>query len=179
MVRQENIETSSTVTSIIPSSTANSDYNATVIITQNKQPEPIYSELISFEISNTLQKARNSANNQQPAITPQEAPKKVIDMIMAQANQLHKNKAEWRQDNPPPPKQATRTAPVVSSGNSNVKKMPQAQNKGKGKAPATKTYIQGYRVLNIQKYATENVLQMARTMMELQKEEEDRLKYQK
>ncbi|MBW0592015.1 hypothetical protein O181_131730 [Austropuccinia psidii MF-1] len=54
MVRQENIETASTVTSIIPEST--------VITTQNNQQEPISSELIRLDISNTLQKAKNSAN---------------------------------------------------------------------------------------------------------------------
>ncbi|MBW0586311.1 hypothetical protein O181_126026, partial [Austropuccinia psidii MF-1] len=51
---QENIETASTVTSIIPAST--------VIVTQNNQPEPISSELINLDISNTLQKAKNLAN---------------------------------------------------------------------------------------------------------------------
>ncbi|MBW0593994.1 hypothetical protein O181_133709 [Austropuccinia psidii MF-1] len=92
MVRQENIETSSTVTSIIPESTVNSDHNSTVVTTQNNQPEPISSELINLDISNTLQKAKNLANNQEPAITPQAAPKKVIDVIIAEANQLQKDK---------------------------------------------------------------------------------------
>ncbi|MBW0589562.1 hypothetical protein O181_129277 [Austropuccinia psidii MF-1] len=50
--------------------------------------------------------------------------------------------AEWRKNNPPPPKQVPKTAPVASSSNSNVKKQPQAQNKGKCKAPATKPYSQ-------------------------------------
>ncbi|MBW0593267.1 hypothetical protein O181_132982, partial [Austropuccinia psidii MF-1] len=54
VVRQENIETASTVTSIIPAST--------VIVTQNNQPEPISSELINLDISNTLQKAKNLTN---------------------------------------------------------------------------------------------------------------------
>ncbi|MBW0580376.1 hypothetical protein O181_120091 [Austropuccinia psidii MF-1] len=58
-------------------------------------------------------------------------------------------------------------------------KQPQALNKGKGKAPATKTYSQGYRIPKIQQDAMENLFQMARTMMELQKKEEDRIKYQK
>ncbi|MBW0589747.1 hypothetical protein O181_129462, partial [Austropuccinia psidii MF-1] len=198
VVIQGNIETASTVTSIIPSSTVNSDHNSTVIVTQNNQPEPISSELINLDISNTLQKAKNLANNQEQAITPQAAPKKVIDMIMADSNQLHKYKeltppqeasvdiykasqkpynnalqhkeyqiladlwknfinsyltknmmlltAEWRKNNPPPPKQVPKTDPVASSRNSNMKKQPQAQNKGKGKAPATKPYIQGYRM---------------------------------
>ncbi|MBW0485218.1 hypothetical protein O181_024933 [Austropuccinia psidii MF-1] len=63
VVRQENIETASTVTSIIPASTVNSDHNSTVIVTQNNQPEPISSELINLDISNTLQKAKNLANS--------------------------------------------------------------------------------------------------------------------
>ncbi|MBW0515970.1 hypothetical protein O181_055685 [Austropuccinia psidii MF-1] len=87
--------------------------------------------------------------------------------------------AEWRKQNPPPPKQVPKTAPVARRCNSNVKKQPQAQNKGKGKAPAIKPYRQGYRIPNIQQDAMENVFQMGRTMMELQKKEEARLKYQK
>ncbi|MBW0516049.1 hypothetical protein O181_055764, partial [Austropuccinia psidii MF-1] len=59
---QENIETASTATSIIPASTANSDYNDSVIIAQKNQPEPISSELINLDIRNTLQKAMNLAN---------------------------------------------------------------------------------------------------------------------
>ncbi|MBW0568092.1 hypothetical protein O181_107807 [Austropuccinia psidii MF-1] len=77
MVRQENIETTSRVTSIIPEITVNSEHNSTVIIAQNNQPEPIFSELISLDISNTLQKAKNMANNQEPATTPHAAPKKI------------------------------------------------------------------------------------------------------
>ncbi|MBW0494455.1 hypothetical protein O181_034170 [Austropuccinia psidii MF-1] len=83
------------------------------------------------------------------------------------------------ENNPPLPKQLPKTAPVASSSNYNVKKQPQAQNKGKGKAAATNTYSQGYRIPNIQQDARENIFQMARTMMELQKKEEARLKYQK
>ncbi|MBW0588105.1 hypothetical protein O181_127820 [Austropuccinia psidii MF-1] len=77
--------------------------------------------------------------------------------------------AEWSKKNPPPPTQVPKTAPVASSRNSNVKKQPQAQNKGKGKAPATNPYSQDYRIPNIQQDAMENVFQMDRTMMELQK----------
>ncbi|MBW0594185.1 hypothetical protein O181_133900 [Austropuccinia psidii MF-1] len=80
---------------------------------------------------------------------------------------------------PSPPKRVPRPAPVASRSNSNVKKQPQAQNKGKGKAPAPKPYSQGYRIPKIQKDAMENVFQMARTMMELQKKEEARLRFQK
>ncbi|MBW0505635.1 hypothetical protein O181_045350 [Austropuccinia psidii MF-1] len=100
-------------------------------------------------------------------------------------HQLMENKnmmlltAEWRKNHPSSPKQVPKTAPVASSCNSNVKKQPQAQNKGKGKAPATKPYSQCYRIPKIQQDAMENVFQMARTMMELQKKEEARLKYQK
>ncbi|MBW0538778.1 hypothetical protein O181_078493 [Austropuccinia psidii MF-1] len=67
MVRQENIETASTVTSIIPDSTVNSDHNSTAIVTQNNQPEPSSSESINLDISNTLQKAKNLANSRSGA----------------------------------------------------------------------------------------------------------------
>ncbi|MBW0561762.1 hypothetical protein O181_101477 [Austropuccinia psidii MF-1] len=87
--------------------------------------------------------------------------------------------AEWRKNNPPPPKQVPRTVPVASSTNSDMRKQPQAQNKEKGKAPATKPYSQDYRIPNIQQDARENVFQMARTMMELQTKGEETLKYQK
>ncbi|MBW0590766.1 hypothetical protein O181_130481 [Austropuccinia psidii MF-1] len=83
------------------------------------------------------------------------------------------------ENNPPPPKQVSKTAPVASSSNSNVKNQPQAPNRGKGKVPAPKTYSQGYRIPKIHQDAMENVFQMARTMMELQKKEEARLKFQK
>ncbi|MBW0579297.1 hypothetical protein O181_119012, partial [Austropuccinia psidii MF-1] len=62
MVRQENIETASTVTSVIPAGTVNSDHNSIVIVTQSNQPEPISSELINLDISHTLQKSKNLAN---------------------------------------------------------------------------------------------------------------------
>ncbi|MBW0483452.1 hypothetical protein O181_023167 [Austropuccinia psidii MF-1] len=87
--------------------------------------------------------------------------------------------AEWRKNNPPPPKQVPKTAPVARSRNSNVKKQPQAQKRGKGKAPATQSYSQGYRIPKIQRDAMENVFHLARTMLESQKKEEARLKYQK
>ncbi|MBW0551146.1 hypothetical protein O181_090861 [Austropuccinia psidii MF-1] len=63
MVRQENIETASTVSSIIPACTVNSDHNSTVIVTQNNKPKPISFKLIDLDISNTLQKAKNLANS--------------------------------------------------------------------------------------------------------------------
>ncbi|MBW0570864.1 hypothetical protein O181_110579 [Austropuccinia psidii MF-1] len=87
--------------------------------------------------------------------------------------------AEWRKNNPPPPKHVPKTAPIASSSNSNVKKHPQAQKNGKGKGPATESYRKGYRIPKIQKDAMENVLQIVRTIMELQKKEEARIKYQK
>ncbi|MBW0589156.1 hypothetical protein O181_128871 [Austropuccinia psidii MF-1] len=68
--------------------------------------------------------------------------------------------AEWRKNNPTPPKQVPRPAPVANRRNSNVKKQPQDQNKGKGKAPDPKPYRQGYRIPNIQQDAMENVFQM-------------------
>ncbi|MBW0468551.1 hypothetical protein O181_008266 [Austropuccinia psidii MF-1] len=74
--------------------------------------------------------------------------------------------AEWMKNNPPPPKQVPKTAPVARSSNSNVRKQPQAQSKVKGKATATDPYSQGYRIPKIQKGAMENVFQMARTMKE-------------
>ncbi|MBW0557100.1 hypothetical protein O181_096815 [Austropuccinia psidii MF-1] len=83
------------------------------------------------------------------------------------------------ENNPPTHKQVPKTAPVSRSSNSNVKKQPQACNRGKGKAPATNPYRQGYRIPKIHQDARENVFQMARTMMEFQKKEEARLKYQK
>ncbi|MBW0588152.1 hypothetical protein O181_127867 [Austropuccinia psidii MF-1] len=54
--------------------------------------------------------------------------------------------AEWRENNPSPPKQAPRPATVARSRNSNVKKQPQAQNNGKGKEPVPKPYRQCYRM---------------------------------
>ncbi|MBW0520556.1 hypothetical protein O181_060271 [Austropuccinia psidii MF-1] len=74
---------------------------------------------------------------------------------------------------------SAKNSPVASSRNSNMKKHPKAQNKGKGKAPATKPYSQGYRIPKIQQDAMENVFQMARTMMEFKKKEEAILRYQK
>ncbi|MBW0539929.1 hypothetical protein O181_079644 [Austropuccinia psidii MF-1] len=57
----------------------------------------------------------------------------------------------WRKNFPPPPKQVPKTAPVAGSKNSNVKKQPKTQNKGKGKAPATKSYSQCYRIPNFRR----------------------------
>ncbi|MBW0513298.1 hypothetical protein O181_053013 [Austropuccinia psidii MF-1] len=74
--------------------------------------------------------------------------------------------AECRKNNSPTPKQVPKTAPIARSSNSNVKKQPEAQNKGKAKAPATNLYSQGYRIPNIQQDAMENVFHMARIMME-------------
>ncbi|MBW0553389.1 hypothetical protein O181_093104 [Austropuccinia psidii MF-1] len=76
---------------------------------------------------------------------------------------------EWRKNNPPPPKQVPKKNPVARSSNSNVKKQPQPQNKGNGKAPATKPYSQGYRIPKIKQDAMENVFQMARTMITFKK----------
>ncbi|MBW0479238.1 hypothetical protein O181_018953 [Austropuccinia psidii MF-1] len=241
VLRQENIETSSTVTSIIAASTVNSEHNSTVIITQNNHPEPIYSELINLDISNTLQK------NKEQVLTPQAAPKKLTNYAILKLiilfhlqtelkppqealvkiykasqkaydnalkhkeyqilSDLWKNclnyyltvrkflghpntcklpngwhplmekknmtllTAEWRKNNPPPPKQVPKIVPEARSSNSSIKKQPQAQNKGKGKAPAKKPYSQGYRIPKIQQDAMENGFQMARIMMEVRKKE--------
>ncbi|MBW0572788.1 hypothetical protein O181_112503 [Austropuccinia psidii MF-1] len=76
-------------------------------------------------------------------------------------------------------KASAKISPVARRSNSNVKKQPPAQNKGKGKPSSPKPYSQGYRIPKIQQDSMENVLQMARTMMELQKKEEARLRFQK
>ncbi|MBW0482946.1 hypothetical protein O181_022661 [Austropuccinia psidii MF-1] len=94
MVRQQNIETATTATSIISASTINFDHDRIVIITQNYQPEPIYFKLINLDISNTLKIAKNLANNQEKAITPQEALRKAMLVIMEKVNQLQKDKAD-------------------------------------------------------------------------------------
>ncbi|MBW0591758.1 hypothetical protein O181_131473, partial [Austropuccinia psidii MF-1] len=52
--------------------------------------------------------------------------------------------AEWKKNNPPPPKQIPKKAPVGSNGISNVKKQRKAQNKGKGKAPGRATESQKF-----------------------------------
>ncbi|MBW0481658.1 hypothetical protein O181_021373 [Austropuccinia psidii MF-1] len=87
--------------------------------------------------------------------------------------------AKWRNNNPPPPKQVPKADPVARSQSSNVKKQPHAQNKAKGKEPAKIPYSQGYIITKIQQDSIKNVFQMARTMMELQKKEEARLKHHK
>ncbi|MBW0474004.1 hypothetical protein O181_013719 [Austropuccinia psidii MF-1] len=87
--------------------------------------------------------------------------------------------AEWNKKQPSTNQASPKTAPVASRSNYNMKKQLQAQNKVKGKAPATKPYSQGYRIPKIQQDAMENLFQMARTMIELQKKEDARLKYQK
>ncbi|MBW0504642.1 hypothetical protein O181_044357 [Austropuccinia psidii MF-1] len=75
--------------------------------------------------------------------------------------------------------ESAKSIPRSHSRNSNMEQKPQAQNKGKGKVPATKAYSQGYRIPKVQQDAMENLFQMVRTMMELEKREEARLKYQK
>ncbi|MBW0562457.1 hypothetical protein O181_102172 [Austropuccinia psidii MF-1] len=98
---------------------------------------------------------------------------------LMEKNNMMLSTAEWRKNNPPPPKKVPKTAPVARSSNFNVKKPPQAQNNGKGKAQATNPYSQGYRIPKIQQDVMKNLFQMARTMMELQKKEQAGLKYQK
>ncbi|MBW0584192.1 hypothetical protein O181_123907, partial [Austropuccinia psidii MF-1] len=222
MVRQENIETASTLTSIIPASTVNSDHNSSVIVTQNNQPEAISLELIHLDISGhyynpsssspkgnrrdygrsqPATKGKGSVADFQTAKTVQGVPdqrrsveklheflhdcEKVpetsqylqIAQLMASIDGKEKHDSvDTRKEEKQP---STTQKSVKNSSNSNMKKQPQAQNKGKGKAPATKPYSQGYRIPKIQQDAMENVFQMARTMMELQKKEEARLKFQK
>ncbi|MBW0517122.1 hypothetical protein O181_056837 [Austropuccinia psidii MF-1] len=48
--------------------------------------------------------------------------------------------AEWRKNSPSPPKKFPKTAPIARSSDSNAKKQPKAQNKGKGKEQATRPY---------------------------------------
>ncbi|MBW0517852.1 hypothetical protein O181_057567, partial [Austropuccinia psidii MF-1] len=91
---QENIETVSTATSLIPASNVNSDHNSTVIIAHNNKAEPISSELINLGISNNLKKQNHLANDHEKAITPQEAPERIIDVVMVEANQFQKDKDE-------------------------------------------------------------------------------------
>ncbi|MBW0590826.1 hypothetical protein O181_130541 [Austropuccinia psidii MF-1] len=69
--------------------------------------------------------------------------------------------------------------PSTTQASDKCEKAATGSNKGQGKAPATKPYSQGYRIPKVQQDSMENVFQMARTMMELQKKEEARLKYQK
>ncbi|MBW0519786.1 hypothetical protein O181_059501 [Austropuccinia psidii MF-1] len=76
-------------------------------------------------------------------------------------------------------KQPSTTQASAKNSSSKIKKQPKAQTKGRGKAPATKPYSRGYRIPKIWQGAMENVFQMVRTMMELQKKEEAGLKYQK
>ncbi|MBW0584432.1 hypothetical protein O181_124147 [Austropuccinia psidii MF-1] len=68
--------------------------------------------------------------------------------------------SRMEENNPPPPKQVPNQAPVATSSKSSMKKQPKTQNKGKGKAPATKPYIQGYRIPKIQQDAMENVFRL-------------------
>ncbi|MBW0556588.1 hypothetical protein O181_096303 [Austropuccinia psidii MF-1] len=54
-----------------------------------------------------------------------------------------------------------------------------SSKQGQGEGTSPKPYIHGYRIPKIQQDSMENVFQMARTMMELQKKVEARLKFQK
>ncbi|MBW0528350.1 hypothetical protein O181_068065 [Austropuccinia psidii MF-1] len=66
-------------------------------------------------------------------------------MASIDGNEEHDAFNSRSRNNPPPPKQVPKTAPVASSSNSNVKKQPQVQNKGKGKSPARVTESQRFR----------------------------------
>ncbi|MBW0562042.1 hypothetical protein O181_101757 [Austropuccinia psidii MF-1] len=232
MVQQENIETASSVTSIIPASTVNSDHNSTISITQNNQPEPISSELISFAIrasynpSSSSQKGHRRDYGRSQADTTtrslsghiQSQPEGLKQCIAGQrvpdpfrsVEKLHEflpdcekipgpsqhlQVTQWmasidgkeehdafnsrmEEKQPTTTQESAKNSPIAIRINFNVNKQPQAQNKGKGKVPATTPYSQGYRIPKIQQDAMENVFQMARAMMELQKKEEARLKYE-
>ncbi|MBW0566040.1 hypothetical protein O181_105755 [Austropuccinia psidii MF-1] len=54
--------------------------------------------------------------------------------------------SRMEEKNPQLPKQVSIPAPVASRSNYNVKKQPQAQNKGKVNSPAPKPYSQGYSI---------------------------------
>ncbi|MBW0510593.1 hypothetical protein O181_050308 [Austropuccinia psidii MF-1] len=51
---------------------------------------------------------------------------------------------EWRRKNPQPPKKVKKPTPVAIKRNSNVKKRPKVQKKGKGKAEAKAIYSQKF-----------------------------------
>ncbi|MBW0560411.1 hypothetical protein O181_100126 [Austropuccinia psidii MF-1] len=76
-------------------------------------------------------------------------------------------------------KASAKTSPSGQQKPFQCEKAATSSKKGKGKAPAPKPYSQGYRIPKIQKDAMENVFQMARTMLELQKKEEARLRFKK
>ncbi|MBW0542466.1 hypothetical protein O181_082181 [Austropuccinia psidii MF-1] len=59
------------------------------------------------------------------------------------------------------------------------KKAATSSEEGQRESTSLKPYSQGYIIFRIQQDAMENVFQMARKMMELQKKEEARLKCQK
>ncbi|MBW0582841.1 hypothetical protein O181_122556 [Austropuccinia psidii MF-1] len=100
MVRQENNETASTVTSIIPASTVICDHTSTVIMAQNNQQEPISSELINLDISNTLQKAKHLGNREsyKPSSSSQKGHRRDCGRIQSDTEQqgsvkdFHSNK---------------------------------------------------------------------------------------
>ncbi|MBW0593237.1 hypothetical protein O181_132952 [Austropuccinia psidii MF-1] len=75
--------------------------------------------------------------------------------------------------------ESAKNSPIGQQQQFQREKAATSSKKGKGEAPAPKPYSQGYRISKIQQDAMENVFQMARTMMELQKKEEARSKYQK
>ncbi|MBW0587951.1 hypothetical protein O181_127666 [Austropuccinia psidii MF-1] len=76
-------------------------------------------------------------------------------------------------------KASAKTSPSGQQQQFQCEKEAKSSKKGKGKAPAQKPYSQGYRIPKIQQDAMENVFPMARTIMELQKKEETRLRFQK
>ncbi|MBW0590976.1 hypothetical protein O181_130691, partial [Austropuccinia psidii MF-1] len=232
VVRQENIETASTVTRIIPASTVNSDHNSTVIVTQSNQPEPASSELFNLDISNNLQKAKNLANraSYNPSSSSQKGHRcddgrsQSVTEAQGQPEGLQQCIAAQRVPDPcrsveklheflpdcvkiPGPSQNLQVNQWMASIDGKeehdalnsrmeekqpsttqkiAKNSPSGQQKQFQHAKAATSPEQGQRKGTSHKTlqpglqdAMENVFQMARTMMELQKKEEARLKYQK
>ncbi|MBW0555474.1 hypothetical protein O181_095189 [Austropuccinia psidii MF-1] len=80
---------------------------------------------------------------------------------------------------PSTPKESSKTSPSSQQKQFQHEKASTSSKQGQREAPAPKSYSQGYRTLKIHQDSMENVFQMARTMMELQKKEEAILRLQK
>ncbi|MBW0592517.1 hypothetical protein O181_132232 [Austropuccinia psidii MF-1] len=87
--------------------------------------------------------------------------------------------AEWRENDPPPPKQVPKTAPTASSSNFNVKRSHKLRTRERARHQLQSLTARAAESPNVQQDTMENVFQMARTIMELNTKGEARLKYQK
>ncbi|MBW0588568.1 hypothetical protein O181_128283 [Austropuccinia psidii MF-1] len=76
-------------------------------------------------------------------------------------------------------KQPSTTSPSGQQQQFQCEKPATSSKQGQRKGTTPKPYSQGYRIPKIQQDAMENVFKMARAMMELQKKEEARLRFQK